>query len=185
MPNGRLAVIGMGQPLESRFREQAEGFFGVDFSGVRIHEGLTAQGMGALALTRGDTLHLARRLYDTSTREGVELLGHELMHVVQQREGRVANPYGQGIAIVQDPSLEAEARTMGQQLAEEIWARSSPRRFRPVVQASKLKVVAEPKKPKFGVLLTQRCGSFDQVLIFTNTYDRDEKSIRSTSEGFY
>lgn len=120
--DGRLRLIGPGKPLDDGLREKMEGFFGADFSGVRVHEGPTAQAMGALALTLGETLHFAPGLYDPTTRDGIELLGHELTHVVQQREGRVSNPYGRGVAIVQDPGLEAEADAIGREVAEEIWA---------------------------------------------------------------
>jgi hypothetical protein len=64
-------------------------------------------------------------LYDPASRAGVELLGHELAHVVQQRDGRVVNPFGTGVAIVQDPALEAEADRLGQEIASEIWLRPS------------------------------------------------------------
>jgi hypothetical protein len=123
-----------------------EAFFQTDFSGVRVHEGPAAQAMGALAFTLGEELHFAPGLYDPTSRAGVKLLGHELTHVVQQRMGRVANPYGQGVAIVQDPALEAEADRMGQQIADELWpsswggrllrpARSPAARRSPAMQA--------------------------------------------------
>ncbi len=123
VPAGQLRVIGEGRPLEPRIRETMENFFGADFSGVRVHEGPAAQAMGALAFTLGEELHFAPGLYDPGSREGVELLGHELAHVVQQRDGRVANPYGQGVAIVQDQALEAEADRLGQEVAERMWSR--------------------------------------------------------------
>lgn len=44
-------------------------------------------------------------------------MGHELAHVVQQRAGRVRNPLGSGLAVVQDRALEAEAERMGQRAA--------------------------------------------------------------------
>jgi hypothetical protein len=122
VPDGRLRLIGNGQPLEGGIRARMEGFFGADFSGVRVHEGPAAASLGALAFTLGETLYFAPGLYDPTTREGVELLGHELAHVVQQRDGRVSNPYGRGVAIVQDPGLEAEADAMGRRVAEEIWS---------------------------------------------------------------
>jgi len=121
VPDGRLRLIGDGKPLEAGIRARMEDFFGADFSGVRVYEGPAAQAMGALAFTLGETLYFAPGLYAPTTREGVELLGHELTHVVQQRDGRVANPYGSGVAIVQDPALEAEADLMRWQVAEEIW----------------------------------------------------------------
>jgi hypothetical protein len=122
IPVGRLRVIGPGRPLEPGIRRIMERFFLADFSGIRVHEGPAAQAMGALAFTLGEELHFAPGRYDPSSREGVELLGHELTHVVQQRDGRVVNPYGHGIAIVQDPALEAEADRMGQQIADQVWS---------------------------------------------------------------
>jgi len=124
IPAGQLRTVGEGRPLDAGIRQTMESFFDADFSGVRVHEGPTAQSMGALAFTLGEELHFAPGLYDPTTRHGVELLGHELTHVVQQRDGRVANPYGQGVAIVQDPALEAEADRMGQQVAAELWSGS-------------------------------------------------------------
>ena len=40
---------------------------------------------------------------------------------MQQHDGRVANPYGQSVAIVQDPTLEAEADAMGRRIADAMW----------------------------------------------------------------
>ena len=85
--DGRLRLIGPGKPLDAGTRERMEGFFGADFSGVRVHEGPVVQAMGALAFTLGEALCFAPGLYDPTTREGIELLGHELTHVVQQRDG--------------------------------------------------------------------------------------------------
>ena len=49
--------------------------------------------------------------------QGQQLLGHELTHVLQQRAGRVSNPFGSGTAVVQDHALEAEADRMGMKAA--------------------------------------------------------------------
>ncbi len=127
IPAGQLRVISQGRPLEPGIRQAMESFFQADFSGVRVHEGPAAQAMGALAFTLGEGIHFAPGLYDPASREGVELLGHELTHVLQQRDGRVANPYGQGIAIVQDPALEEEADRMGQRIADQIGSRQGTR----------------------------------------------------------
>jgi hypothetical protein len=133
VPAGQLRVIGEGRPLEPEVRRTMESFFQADFSGVRVHVGPAARVMGALAFTSGEELHFAPGLYDPASREGAALLGHELTHVVQQREGRVSNPYGHGVAIVQDPELEAEADRMGQRVAEEVWSAWSFRHI-PAVQ---------------------------------------------------
>jgi hypothetical protein len=126
VPDGLLRLPGSGKPLDDGIRTKMERFFNADFSGVRVHEGAAAQAMGALAFTLGETLYFAPGMYDPTTRAGVELLGHELTHVVQQRDGRVANPYGRGVAIVQDPNLEAEADNMGRQVAAEVWSGLPP-----------------------------------------------------------
>ena len=66
------------------------------------------------------------------------MLGHELTHVVQQRAGRVKNPLGGGIAVVQDLTLEAEAERMGMRAASSSLpiqakaAGTSPAGLRPV-----------------------------------------------------
>lgn len=124
VPAEQLRVIGEGRPIEPGIRRKMEAFFQADFSGVRVHEGLAAQAMDALAFTIGEELHFAPRRYDPMSRGGIALLGHELVHVVQQRVGRVRNPYGQGVAIVQDPALEAEAEQMGRALVERMWTGS-------------------------------------------------------------
>ena len=62
------------------------------------------------------------------TTQGQELLGHELTHVLQQRDARVANPFGGGTAVVQDPALEEEADRMGQLVAAQAMPTTSYRR---------------------------------------------------------
>jgi hypothetical protein len=71
-----------------------------------------------MALTVGEHIYFAPGRYNALSRDGLMLLGHELAHVVQQRAGRVVNPWGRGLAIVQDPRLEKEARDMALRLAQ-------------------------------------------------------------------
>lgn len=132
VPPGRLRATGPGRSLATGVRQSMERFFAADFSSVRVHIGSEAPEMGALAFTLGEEIHFAPGLYNPTSREGNALLGHELTHVVQQREGRVVNPYGHGVAIVQDPALEAEADWMGQRVAEGMWmsACASPPMYR-------------------------------------------------------
>jgi hypothetical protein len=106
-----------GQGLPVPVRKKMEAFFGADFSDVRVRVGPEAAAIGAIAFTVGSDLYFAPGQYDPNSRRGQELLGHELAHVVQQREGRVANPYGDGVAVVQDPSLEDEADRLGKAAA--------------------------------------------------------------------
>lgn len=94
-------------------KHKMETFFDSDFSDVRVHVGPEASSIGAIAFTLGTDIYFAPGQYDPHTTRGQELLGHELTHVVQQRDGRVANPFNSGVAVVQDTSLEDEADRMG------------------------------------------------------------------------
>jgi hypothetical protein len=102
-----------GQPLPSEVRTKMEAAFGADFSDVRVHVGHEASRIGAIAYTWGSNIHFAPGHYNPHTLQGQKVLGHELWHVVQQKAGRVKNPFGSGVAVVQDHSLEAEADRMG------------------------------------------------------------------------
>lgn len=117
LPSGLLRLGGGGRPLPDGVRKKMEGFFRTDFSDVRVHVGPEAPAIGALAFTLGSNLYFAPGQYNPDSLQGQRLLGHELTHVVQQRAGRVRNPFGSGIAVVQDHALEAEADRMGMHAA--------------------------------------------------------------------
>jgi hypothetical protein len=104
---------GSGQPLPESVQKKMEVFFNTSFADVRVHVGHEASSIGALAFTHGTDLYFAPGQYNPQSAQGQQLLGHELTHVLQQRAGRVRNPLGAGIAVVQDPALEAEAERMG------------------------------------------------------------------------
>ena len=102
-----------GFPIPDDVRTKMETAFGADFSDVRVHIGQEAASLGAIAYTWGSNIHFAPGQYNPHTLQGQKLLGHELWHVVQQKSGRVKNPFGGGVAVVQDHALEAEADRMG------------------------------------------------------------------------
>jgi len=112
-----LAAKSGGWPLPRDVKSKMESALGSDFSDVRIHVGPEAAAIGAIAFTWGSNIHFAPGQYNPHTFEGQSLLGHELAHVVQQRAGRVSNPFGSGVAVVQDQALEAEADRLGRQAA--------------------------------------------------------------------
>ncbi len=112
-----LASPGGGRPLPPTVRQKMESVFNTDFSDVRVHVGPQAQQIGAIAYTLGSNLYFAPGQYNPMSSNGQRLLGHELTHVMQQRAGRVRNPFGSGVAVVQDPGLEAEADLMGMRAA--------------------------------------------------------------------
>ena len=111
--NFTLKPRGSGQPLPELIQKKMESFFNTSFADVRIHVGHEAPSIGALAFTHGTDLYFAPGQYNPQSTHGQQLLGHELTHVVQQRAGRVRNPLGAAVAVVQDPALEAEAERMG------------------------------------------------------------------------
>lgn len=106
-----------GWPLPRDVQAKMEAAFGANFSDVRVHVGPEAPAIGAIAFSWGSDLHFAPGQYNPHTPHGQFLLGHELAHVVQQRTGRVANPFGSGVAVVQDQALEAEADRLGRMAA--------------------------------------------------------------------
>ncbi|WP_406214963.1 DUF4157 domain-containing protein [Streptomyces decoyicus] len=100
-----------GQPLDEPLRTEMEGRLGTDFSDVRLHTGAVAQRaaaeVGARAFTSGNHVVIGDGGTDKHT------LAHELIHVIQQRQGPVAGTDdGTGLKI-SDPSdrfeREAEA----------------------------------------------------------------------------
>ena len=87
--------------------------FGADFSGVTVAQDGKAEQMGAQAFAQGDSVHLAAGKGDPASAEGRALVGHELAHVVQQRDGRVDAPQGKDAPVVADAGLEQEADVAG------------------------------------------------------------------------
>lgn len=104
---------GGGQPLPPPVRQKMESFFNASFADVRVHVGAQASAIGALAFTHGSNLYFAPGQYNPGTPQGQQLLGHELAHVLQQRSGKTRNPFGSGVAVVQDRALETEAERLG------------------------------------------------------------------------
>jgi hypothetical protein len=118
LPTGLLNRGGPGgKPLPDPVRHKMESFFGAGLSEVRIHEGPLATALGARAITHGSDIHFAPGQYAPGTLQGQRLLGHEIAHVLQQRAGRVRNPFSSGVAIVLDHGMEAEAERMGARAA--------------------------------------------------------------------
>ncbi|UFQ19781.1 MULTISPECIES: eCIS core domain-containing protein [Streptomyces] len=100
-----------GRPLDEATRSDMEARLGADFSDVRVHSGPAARSsaaeVGARAYTSGSHVVMGEGGSDRHT------LAHELVHVIQQRQGPVAGTdNGSGLK-VSDPAdrfeREAEA----------------------------------------------------------------------------
>ncbi len=83
------SLHGGGQPLSRREREFFEPRFGQDFSNVRLHTDAhaaeSAREVRAHAYTLGSDIVFAEGRFAPGTADGMGLLAHELVHVVQQR----------------------------------------------------------------------------------------------------
>jgi hypothetical protein len=110
----RLNLSDKGAPLDEDVLQFYEAIFDKDLSGVMIHEGDgSAEAAGALAFTSGNDIYFATGRYNPDEPDGLRLIGHELTHVIQQKEGRVKNPADNKAAFIYDPILEAEAERIG------------------------------------------------------------------------
>lgn len=109
---------GGGAPLPADVRAQMEAVLGANFAAVRVHVSPYAEAIGAHAFTRGTDLFFAPGAYDPTSQQGLQLLGHELVHVMQQAQGRVpANAKIDGAPANTDASLEQEADEIGAKAA--------------------------------------------------------------------
>ncbi|WP_235299120.1 eCIS core domain-containing protein [Portibacter marinus] len=91
-------------------------------SSVNLHtDSPKASELGALAFAQGSDIHFAPGQFKPDTRSGQELIGHELGHVIQQKEGRVKpNFEAKGTPVNNDPSLEKEADNFGVAFADSL-----------------------------------------------------------------
>jgi len=82
------ALGGSGRPLNPPLQEDMEQRFGFDFSRVRVHADSAAEystkEANARAYTVGHAIVFGAGQFSPGTRGGMQLLAHELAHVVQQ-----------------------------------------------------------------------------------------------------
>ncbi|WP_162231119.1 eCIS core domain-containing protein [Sunxiuqinia dokdonensis] len=106
--------------LPEELQAKMETSFGSDFSNVKIHKNSKkAAKLNALAFTQGEQIHFAPGQFNPHSKSGQELIGHEMAHVTQQRQGRVSSTGTvNGMPMNRDKGLESEADTMGKQAAQ-------------------------------------------------------------------
>ena len=109
----RVARASAGAPLPEGLRQRLEGALGRDLGDVRIHVGgaadRAARGVNALAFTVGRDVYFRSDAWAPGTEAGDRVLLHELTHVTQEEDGRVAAPQsGADLSRPNDP-LEREA----------------------------------------------------------------------------
>ncbi|MEC0227837.1 eCIS core domain-containing protein [Paenibacillus alba] len=83
---------GSGSKMDVNIQAKMESAFQKDFSNVNIHNDTESTklsaSLGAEAFATGNDIFFREGRYNPDTRDGQELLGHELTHVVQQRGGK-------------------------------------------------------------------------------------------------
>jgi hypothetical protein len=99
-------------------KSKMETTFGTDFSAVKVHPNSTkAVDVDALAYTQGTDVHFAPGQFKPESSTGIELLGHELAHVQQQRMQSI-KPTKEvaGLPVNDSPELEKDADEMGEKV---------------------------------------------------------------------
>ena len=80
---------GSGQGLAENVRQPMEQAFGADFSGVQVHTDGQAdvlnRSLNSRAFATGQDIFFKQGEYQPGSKQGQELLAHELTHVVQQK----------------------------------------------------------------------------------------------------
>ncbi len=101
-----------GMLMPDKLRSTMENLFNSSFERIRIHLDERVPRCGALAMASGDDLFFPPSIYDPNDRAFQRLVAHELTHVLQQREGRVAAPDYDDFCLIDDRELESEADDM-------------------------------------------------------------------------
>ena len=105
-----------GVPLPQAIRRRMEQSFQADFSDVRLRRSGLPANSGIRAVTKGNQIDFARGAFEPGKTQSLELLGHELAHVLQQRQGRGATTMP-GHRFGQALNLEKEAGRAGRAAA--------------------------------------------------------------------
>ena len=115
-----------GKPLDPETRAYMEPRFGQDFSHVRVHDDAraarSARAVNALAYTVGHNVVFGAGRYTPQARESSDLLMHELVHVVHQRNA--ASQPSARLAIA--PPTSAAERQADKATEAALGARSVP-----------------------------------------------------------
>ncbi|MFN6497789.1 MAG: DUF4157 domain-containing protein [Nostoc sp. DedQUE01] len=114
---------GGGQPLDTGLQQSMGQAMGADFSGVSVHTDKQSdqlnQSIQAKAFTTGQDVFFQQGAYQPGSREGQELIAHELTHVVQQNGDRIGRKEtrkhddqntGSDISISSTPSDQVQRR---------------------------------------------------------------------------
>lgn len=108
---------GTGQPLAENLRTEMESKMGTELGDVSIHNNSKsdelAKGVNAKAFTYGQDIYFREGQFNPGTKEGKELLAHEVVHTRQQLSGGVfAKIFRKG-----NPEIDAMEKEMDLKIA--------------------------------------------------------------------
>lgn len=108
-----------GRPLDPGARSLLEARLGVSFADVRIYDdaqsGESANDINARAYTHGHKVVFAPGQYQPNTPGGLQLLGHELTHVVQQNSASASSSPVQRDLAIEPQGTDKKERPLTEQ----------------------------------------------------------------------
>ncbi|NMF59687.1 eCIS core domain-containing protein [Pseudanabaena yagii] len=111
------SVRGSGKSLDPSLQAKMGQAMGADFSSVKVHIDSQSDQLNksiqAKAFTTGQDIFFRQGEYNPNSKDGQELLAHELTHVVQQNNGDVNRKLKQNYIVSQNPndSLQRQVNT--------------------------------------------------------------------------
>ncbi len=155
--NGKpeIQILTGGNSLESTQRKELEEHFNVNLETVRIHTDENAhklsKDLNANAATIGENIVLS----ENASSSDKELIGHEITHVIQQREGRVST------GIDPDQNLETAAQLEGRNFAAGTKVRGK-------------RAMLEPKKPSSDVVQRKETPKTPLAITFSGQSAKED-----------
>ena len=158
--------LGQGQPLPTDTRNRLEPGLGWNFANINVHDDNSAdrlsQQIQARAFTTGNDVFFRSGAYQPNSDEGLQLIAHELGHVVQRHEENVHVPIQtSGVALGQaDDRYERDAEARANR-ALKLQPRGASVQTQPPPRSTVGSQASE------GALTIQRFGSDEHVQIGT------------------
>lgn len=169
-----------GTALPAWLRAKMEAFFATRFDDVRIKLSPLIADLGVAAATCGSTLLVDPSHYDPHSLAGQVLIGHELAHVVQQRQRRV--PVSTSASLHIDPWLEDEADRLG--LLAALSSDPRPSDPRPSAPSSSPDFAPQPTLRAQAPLVFQpKIEILDDAKASPSDKDAKRKIVKSVSEA--
>jgi hypothetical protein len=118
---------GSGQSLDASLQAKMGQAMGADFSSVKVHTDSQSDQLNksiqAKAFTTGQDVFFRQGAYEPSSKNGQELLAHELTHVVQQNGGAVQRQFDRSViqrAISKPKTSVKQLKTLTGQLEKAV-----------------------------------------------------------------